>query len=80
MWSKLYLSYNNPNLRLKLFAIEFADKNPKKQIQNQGKELKSMIISHSLSLSLNISQLLIESGGTWLFGQKQICMKKIMCL
>ena len=67
MRSKLYLGYNNPNLRLKLFAIEFADKNSKKQIQNQGKEQKGMIISHkiiSLSLSLNISQLLIESGGT----------------
>ena len=45
------------NLRLKLFAIELSNENPKKQIHNQSKEQKSMIISHSLSLRLNISQL-----------------------
>ena len=33
-----YLSQNNPNLQLKLFAIELTNENPKKQIQNQGKE------------------------------------------
>ena len=39
-----------------------------------------MIVSHTLSLSLNISQLLIELSGTQLFGCKQICMMKIVFL
>ena len=39
-----------------------------------------MMVSHTLSLSLNMSQLLIELSGTQLFGCKQICMMKVVCL